>query len=74
MLYSYTGSEHKNMLDRFSIHQINGLSSCCYVSKVSVVEKRHGAMQKLFMKKKKKRKKRVEKNGQVFEISKTMGT
>jgi hypothetical protein len=30
-------------------------------------------MQKLFMKKK-KRKKRVEKNGQVSEISKIMGT
>ena len=38
MFYSYTGSEHKNMLDRFSIHQINGLSSCCYLSKVSVAK------------------------------------
>ena len=31
-------------------------------------------MQKLFIKKGKKRKKRVEKNGQVSEIFKTMGT
>ena len=41
------------------------------ISQSFVVEKRHGAMQKLFMKKKKKR---VEKNGQVSEILKTMGT
>ena len=39
-----------------------------------VAEKRHEAMQKLFIKKEKKRKKRIEKNGQVSEISKTMDT
>jgi hypothetical protein len=41
-----------------------------------VAEKRHGAMQKLFMKKERKEEKSVnkEKNGQVSEISKTMGT
>jgi len=34
MFYSYIGGEHKNMFDRFSIPQINALSSCCYLSKV----------------------------------------
>ena len=38
-----------------------------------VTEKRHGALQKLFIKKEKEKKKRVEKNGQVSEIFKTMG-
>jgi hypothetical protein len=38
-----------------------------------VAEKRHGAMQKLFIKKRKENKE-VEKNRQVSEISKTMGT
>jgi hypothetical protein len=33
MFYSYTGGEHKNILDRFSIHQINALSSCYYLLK-----------------------------------------
>jgi len=43
--------------------------------KSSVAEKRHGAMQKLFKKReKRKKKKELKKNGQVFEISKTMGT
>ena len=28
------GVNTKNMLDRFSIHQINASSSCCYLSKV----------------------------------------
>ena len=36
-------------------------------------QKKHEAMQKLFMKRQKK-KKSVEKNGQVSEIYKTMGT
>jgi hypothetical protein len=35
-----------------------------------ITENRHGAMQKLFIEKEKS----VEKNGQVPEISKTMGT
>ena len=43
------------------------------MSQSFVAEKRHGAMQKLFMKK--RREKRVEKkNGQVFEIFKILGT
>jgi hypothetical protein len=58
---------NKTMLDRFSIYQINAPSSCCYLSQSFVVEKRHGAIQKLFIKKE-------QKNGQVSEISKTMGT
>ena len=39
-------------------------------------QKKHEAMQKLFMKRRKKKKgeKSVEKNGQVSEIYKTMGT
>ena len=45
---------NKDMFDRFSIHQINAPSSCCYLSKVLLQKKRHGAMQKLFIKKKKK--------------------
>jgi hypothetical protein len=49
------------MLDRFFIHQINAPSSCCYLSKVSVVEKRHGAMQKLFMKKRERKEKKLRK-------------
>jgi hypothetical protein len=41
-----------------------------------IAEKKHMAMQKLFIKKKKKKKKKEKsvKNGQVSEISKTMGT
>ena len=53
---------NKNMLDRFSIHQINALSSCCYLSKV-LLQKRGMGMQK-----------ELRKNEQVSEISKTMGT
>jgi hypothetical protein len=45
------------MLDRFSIHQINALKFLLISLSSVVVEKRHGAMQKLF----KKREKRVEK-------------
>ena len=59
MFYSYTKSEHKNMLARFSLKR-NAPSSCCYLSKSFVVEKRHEAMKKLFIKIKRKRKK-VEK-------------
>ena len=44
------------------------------ISQSFVVEKRHGAMQKLFKKKRKKRKKKLKKNGQMSEICKTMGT
>ena len=47
------------------------------ISQSFVAEKRHGAMQKLFKSKKQrkdKKKRDWEKNGQVSEISKTMGT
>jgi hypothetical protein len=55
-------------------HPPNKCSKILLLSlKSFVAEKRHGAMQKLFMKKKKKEK-RVEKNGQVSEILKTMRT
>ena len=43
------------------------------LEKFSIVEKEAWAMQKLFIKNEKRRKS-IEKNGQVFEISKTMGT
>jgi hypothetical protein len=54
---------------RFFIHQINAPSSCWYISQSFVVEKRHGAMQKLIIKKES-----WEKNRQVSKILKTMGT
>ena len=41
------------------------------ISQNFVAEKRHGAMQNLFIKKKKKRR---DKNGQVSEIFKTIDT
>ena len=70
MFYSYTGNRHKNMLDR-----INAPSSCkCLSWQVSIAERESWAMQKLFIKNKEKKKMSWEKNGQVFEISKTMGT
>jgi hypothetical protein len=55
MFYSYTGSEHKNMLDRF-VHQINApvLVNISLLESF-VVEKKHGAMQKKKEKKEKKR-------------------
>jgi hypothetical protein len=71
MFYSYTGGEHKNMLVRFSICQINALSSCCYLSKVYVAEKKHLAMQKLFTLEKREK---VLKKRQVSKIYKTKGT
>ena len=43
------------------------------ISQGFVIEKRHGAMQKLFIKKREE-KKRWEKNEQVSEIFKIMGT
>ena len=51
MFYFYTEGEHKNMPDRFSIHQINAPNSCYYLSQSFVAEKSQGTMQKLFMKK-----------------------
>ena len=70
MFYSYTRGEHKNMLVRFPL-KINAQNPCCYLSK-DLLQKRGMAMQKLF--KKKREKKELRKNGQVFEIFKTMGT
>jgi hypothetical protein len=60
MFYSYTGGEHKNMFVRFFIHQINAPKFLLLSLKSFVAEKRHGAMQKLFIKNKIK-KKRVKK-------------
>ena len=64
MHYSYTGGEHKNMLVRFFIHQINAPSSYWYLSQSFVAEKRHGAMQKYWKKM----------DTKMSEILKTMGT
>ena len=65
MFYSYLGVNTKNMFIRYPP---NKCSKFLLVSlKSFVAEKKHGAMQKLFIKKR-------EKNGQVSEISKTMGT
>ena len=58
----------KNMLDRFFIHQINTLNFCCYLSKV-LLQKRGLGYAKVIHEKKNR-----EKNEQVSEISKTMGT
>ena len=71
MFYSYTESEHKNILDRF-FHPPNKCSKYLLLSlKSFVTEKRHGAMQKLFIEKEREEKKM---NTKVSEISKTMGT
>ena len=73
MFYPYTGGEHKNIFVRFPL-KINAPSSCCYLSNV-LLQKKAWDMQKLFIKKEKEKKQReLRKNGQVSEISKTMGT
>jgi hypothetical protein len=75
MFYSYTGSEHKKI---YPIgYTPNKCSKFLLLSlKSFVAEKRHVAMQKLFIKKRDKKRKRkvLEKNGQVSDISKTMGS
>ena len=73
MFDSYTGGEHKNMLDRF-IHQINAPSSCEYLSWKILLQKRDMGLCKRKSEKRKK-KERVEKMDiKVSEILKTMGT
>ena len=65
MFYSYTGNRHKNKFIR-----INAPNYCKSLSwKVLITEKEAWAMQKLFIKRK-----GIEKNRQVSEILKTMGT
>jgi hypothetical protein len=60
---------------RFSIHQINAPSSCCYLSKVLLQKRGMGLCKSCHIKKERKKiKKESWKNGQVSEISKTMGT
>jgi hypothetical protein len=60
MFYSYTRGEHKNIFDRFT-HQINAPSSWISLLKSFVIEKRHGAMQKLFIKREKRGEKKMDK-------------
>ena len=68
MFYSCTGSEHKNMLDRF-FHPPNKCSKVpIAISQKFCCKEEAWAMQKLFIKKEE------ERNGQVSEISKTMST
>ena len=62
------------MLDRFSIHQINAPTSCCYLSKV-LLQKEAWGYAKVIHKKEKKGKKELKKmDTKVSEIFKTMGT
>ena len=61
MFYSYIGGEHKNMLDRFSIHQINALSSCCYLSKVLLQKRGMGYAKVIHKKSEKKKLKKMNK-------------
>jgi hypothetical protein len=55
MFYSYTGSEHKNMLDKFFIHQINAPSSCRYLSKVLLLRRGMGYAKVIHKKREKER-------------------
>ena len=87
MHYSYTGGRRKNMPStkkcftptlgvNTKILLIGSPQNKCsklllLSLKSFVAEKKHWAMQKLFMK---KQKKELRKNGQVSEIFKTMGT
>jgi hypothetical protein len=57
MFYSCTRDEHKNMLDRFSIHQINAPSSCYYLSIFCCRKEALGYAKVIY------KKKRREKNG-----------
>ena len=57
----------QNMLDRFFIHQINDPGSCCCLSKFCCRKETWGYAKVI-------QKMRRRKNGQVSEISKTMGT
>ena len=64
---------NKNMLDRFSIHQINAPSSCKVSLKVLLQKRDMGLCKRKSEKRKKKE--RVEKmDTKVSEILKTMGT
>jgi hypothetical protein len=71
MFYSYTRREHKNMLVRFSIHQINAPNSCCYLSKVLLQKKAMELCNSYSLKKEREEKKMDTK---VSEISRIMGT
>jgi hypothetical protein len=71
MFYSYTGGEHKNMLDRFSIYQINAPSSCYYLLKFYCRKEARGYA-KVIHKKEEKMIKKID--TKVSEILKTMGT
>jgi hypothetical protein len=72
MHYSYTGGRHKNMLDRFSLHQINTPSSCCYLSKFCCRKETWGYARVIH--KKRKRKKLEKMDTKVSKIFKIMGT
>jgi hypothetical protein len=75
MFYTYTRGKHKIMLDRF-FYPPNKCSKFLLISlsKFCCRKETWGYATVIHKKREKKRKKRVEKNGQVSEISKTMGT
>ena len=56
------------------MHQISAPKFLLLSLKSSVAEKKHVAMQKLFIKKEKKKKRKIRKKGQVSYIFKIMGT
>jgi ferritin len=60
MFYSYTWSEHKNMIDRFSIHQINASSFYYYLSKLCCRKEAMGYA-KVIHKKEKKELRKIDK-------------
>jgi hypothetical protein len=68
IFYSYTRRKHQKYA-LYDIHQINAPISYCYLSKV-LLWKRSMWLCKIYSKKEKN----IEKNGQVSEIFKTMGT
>ena len=74
MFYYYTRGEHKNKLDRFSIHQINAPSSCCYLLKFCCRKETWGYAKVIYKKRKRKNDDEEKMDTKVTEILKTMGT
>ena len=65
MFYSYTGSEHQKYICPIG-YPPNKCSKFLLLSlKSFVTEKRHGAMQKLFIKKEKSKKRRIKKKKEM---------
>jgi hypothetical protein len=74
MFYSYTRGEHKNMFVRFSIHQINVLSSYCYLSKFCCKKETWGYAKVIHKKYNKKgKKKELKKEHKSVRVIKNNG-